>query len=54
MENSFLFCAHHQDVYPKGNNNQGIDKDQLKGRNIGSDFVKSNILDKRIDMGYNK
>lgn len=39
MENPFLFCAHHQDAYPKGNNNQGIDKDQLKGRNIGSDFV---------------
>jgi len=39
MENPFLFCAHHQDAYPKGNEDQGIDRDQLQGRNIGSDFV---------------
>jgi len=39
MENPFIFCAHHQDAYPKGNRNQGIDRGQLQGRNIGSDFV---------------
>ncbi len=39
MENPFLFCAHHQDNYPAGNKNQGIDRDKLSGRNIGSDFV---------------
>jgi len=36
----FLFCAHHQDVYPAGNAQLGIDKDQLGGRALGSDFEK--------------
>lgn len=35
----FLFCVHHEDNYPKGNKNQGIDRQFLKGRNIGSDFT---------------
>jgi len=39
MENPFLFCAHHQDAYPAGNVNQGIDRSRLNGRNIGSDFT---------------
>ena len=39
MENPYLFCAHHQDAYPAGNKNQGIDKSRLQGRNIGSDFT---------------
>ncbi len=39
MENPFLFCAHHQDRYPAGNRNQGIDRNQLGGRDIGNDFV---------------
>lgn len=39
MEDPFLFCAHHKDAYPKGNENQGINQDQLGGRNIGNDFV---------------
>jgi redox-sensitive bicupin YhaK (pirin superfamily) len=36
----FLFCAHHQDVYPSGNEQLGIDRDQLGGRALGSDFEK--------------
>lgn len=33
----FLFCAHHNDVYPVGNSHLGPDA-SLEGRNIGSDF----------------
>lgn len=36
----FLFCAHHQDVYPSGNEQLGINRDQLGGRALGSDFEK--------------
>lgn len=35
----FLFCAHHRDKYPKGNEKMGIDSEDLKGRNIGEDFT---------------
>jgi quercetin 2,3-dioxygenase len=38
MENPFIFCAHHNDLFPKGNKDQGLDRSQLSGRNIGSDF----------------
>ena len=38
----FLFCVHHKDDYPKGNDNFGPDKALLKGRNIGSDFDPRN------------
>jgi quercetin 2,3-dioxygenase len=34
----FLFCAHHKDDYPKGNEVFGPDA-SLAGRNIGQDFV---------------
>ncbi len=34
----FLFCAHHNDHFPKGNGNYGPDRELLKGRQIGSDF----------------
>lgn len=34
----FLFCAHHLDVYPNGEN-LGVNKSKLQGRPIGSDFV---------------
>lgn len=34
----FLFCAHHADAYPKGNDALGPDA-PLTGRNIGQDFV---------------
>src|SRR5690606_6275356 len=33
----FLFCAHHSDDYPKGNDQLGPDE-SLAGRNIGQDF----------------
>lgn len=38
-EDPFLFCVHHEDNYPKGNENFGPDKALLKGRNIGNDFT---------------
>ena len=34
----FLFCAYHKDAYPRGNNNMGVPRDQLAGRDIGMDF----------------
>lgn len=34
----FLFCVHHADAYPKGNDNLGP-KASLAGRNIGQDFT---------------
>src|SRR5690606_9398579 len=33
----FLFCAHHDDAYPRGNDRLGPDA-PLDGRNIGMDF----------------
>ena len=36
-QDPFLFCAHHADAYPKGNNEMGPDA-SLAGRNIGQDF----------------
>ncbi|MFT6807775.1 MAG: redox-sensitive bicupin YhaK (pirin superfamily) [Saprospiraceae bacterium] len=38
-EDPFLFCAYHRDEYPQGNDHQGIDASDLKGRQIGQDFV---------------
>jgi redox-sensitive bicupin YhaK (pirin superfamily) len=35
----FLFCAHHLDNYPAGNEEMGPDSASLKGRNIGQDFT---------------
>ncbi len=37
-QDPFLFCVHHLDFYPKGNDNLGPDA-SLEGRNIGNDFV---------------
>lgn len=37
-QDPFLFCAYHNDAYPKGNSNMGIDIEALNGRNIGQDF----------------
>jgi len=34
----FLFCVHHLDNYPKGNDQMGPDV-QLNGRNLGNDFT---------------
>ncbi len=36
--NPFLFCVHHKDAYPKGNEEMGPDV-SLAGRSIGHDFV---------------
>lgn len=35
----FLFCAYHNDDFPKGTENLGPDPALLKGRNIGMDFT---------------
>ncbi|SFT41581.1 hypothetical protein SAMN05216474_0438 [Lishizhenia tianjinensis] len=43
-EDPFMFCAYHKDHYPKGNENLGINPDQLKGHSMGSDF------DPRLDF----
>lgn len=37
-QDPFLFCAHHTDYYPKGQENLGPDPQLLKGRAIGQDF----------------
>ncbi len=34
----FLFCVHHNDAYPAGNAQMGLDAAQLRGRRIGQDF----------------
>ncbi len=36
-QDPFLFCAHHKDTYPKGNDEMGPEA-SLAGRNIGQDF----------------
>lgn len=38
VSNPFLFCAHHLDDFPSGNEEMGPEKSLLKGRNIGQDF----------------
>lgn len=35
----FLFCVHHEDKYPKGNEAMGPDPELLKGRQMGQDFM---------------
>jgi redox-sensitive bicupin YhaK (pirin superfamily) len=35
----FLFCVHHHDRYPAGNDNFGVDSKHFSGRQMGSDFV---------------
>ena len=39
VTNPFLFCAHHLDQYPAGNEQMGPEKSLLKGRDIGQDFT---------------
>ena len=34
----FLFCVHHEDLYPRGNGQLGVPAKQLNGRNLGQDF----------------
>lgn len=35
----FLFCVHHEDHFPKGNDQMGPDKNLLSGRQLGDDFI---------------
>lgn len=37
-QDPFLFCAHHRDEYPKGNEDLGVEFNDIKSRQIGSDF----------------
>jgi len=37
-QDPFLFCVHHEDFYPKGNDSFGPDA-SLEGRQIGQDFI---------------
>ena len=39
VTNPFLFCAHHNDHYPAGNDEMGPPAASLKGRDIGQDFT---------------
>ncbi len=34
----FLFCVHHNDAYPSGSPQLGVEASQLSGRSLGSDF----------------
>ncbi len=38
-QDPFLFCAHHRDMYPKGDERLGVPHSFKSGRNIGQDFV---------------
>ena len=40
-QDPFLFCVHHEDFFPKGNDNLGP-ADSLEGRRIGNDFEIKN------------
>jgi len=37
-QDPFLFCVHHDDAYPAGNDQMGPDPALLRGRNLGQDF----------------
>ena len=39
VSNPFLFCAHHLDQFPAGNDEMEPEKSLLKGRDIGQDFT---------------
>lgn len=38
-QDPFLFCVHHEDQFPKGNDQMGPTESYLKGRSIGDDFI---------------
>lgn len=38
-QDPFLFCVHHEDKFPKGNNVMGPDVSYLSGRHMGDDFI---------------
>ncbi len=35
----FLFCVHHEDAFPKGNEAMGPSSENFKGRHMGDDFI---------------
>lgn len=35
----FLFCVHHEDAFPQGNEQMGPSKDHFSGRHLGDDFI---------------
>lgn len=37
-ESPFILTVYHKDHYPPGNDEQGVDKERLAGRNLGEDF----------------
>jgi len=38
-QDPFLFCVHHEDFFPKGNDRMGPDPKELQGRDMGQDFM---------------
>lgn len=38
-QDPFLFCVHHEDHFPVGNENMGPAKSYFKGRQLGDDFI---------------
>ena len=38
-QDPFLFCVHHEDYFPKGNESMEPDKSHLQGRHLGDDFI---------------
>lgn len=38
-QDPFLFCVHHEDYFPKGNEQMGPDPNYFKGRHMGDDFI---------------
>jgi redox-sensitive bicupin YhaK (pirin superfamily) len=39
IQDPFLFCVHHEDFFPAGNEKMGPDKEYFKGRHMGDDFI---------------
>lgn len=38
-QDPFLFCVHHEDQFPKGNDQMGPDASHFAGRHLGDDFI---------------
>lgn len=38
-QDPFLFCVHHRDEFPEGNEHMGVETTHLAGRNVGNDFT---------------
>ncbi|MBI3240527.1 MAG: pirin family protein [Flavobacteriia bacterium] len=38
-QDPFLFCVHHEDFFPKGNDLMGPDQTHFNGRHMGDDFI---------------